>query len=331
MSTNGSAIGRTLPRLGIALVFFGTLLQFAPAAAQPLTPNTAPPAGSATPPAGSAAPGAAPPPYMYQEPPATGEQAPGAQPPPTPQPAPPPRYYRRPPPPPYPPPAYPGYVYEPPPPPPMFHRAPYNALWLGARVGALFPFGNAYAIYSDPYYEYGESWSGLASSGPAVEGDLGVRFARRFIIYGFWEHAWLGTGNDPSWRTVGSPPVGPFGDQTSATTDYPGLGFRWSSRPDYTGLVIDVGLGYRWFRETWSSGTKMELQGFGEFRFGFGADIRMNRMLSISPLLMFSSGSFTDREITFPGSGPLPIDSVPGSHGTVTLSIGGHVDFAPSP
>ncbi len=220
-------------------------------------------------------------------------------------------------------------MYEPPPPPLILHRAPYNALWVGARLGVLFPFGNAYAIDAGPYYEYGESWQGLASSGPSLEGDVGVRFARRYILYGFWEHAWLGTGSDPTWRTVGSPPVGAFGDQKSATTDYAGVGFRWSSRPDYVGLVIDLGLGYRWFRERWNSGTAMDLQGFGEFRFGFGADIRMTRSFSLSPLIMFSSGSFIDREITFPGYAPAPIQSLAGSHGTVTLSIGGHFDFAP--
>src|SRR6266508_3108566 len=108
----GPACARTLPHLGISLFFLATF-RGAPAAAQPLTPSPAPPAGSATPPAGSApaAPGAAPPPYMYQ----------------------------------------------PPPPPLILHRAPYNALWVGARLGVLFPFGNAYAIDAGPYYEYGES------------------------------------------------------------------------------------------------------------------------------------------------------------------------------
>jgi hypothetical protein len=205
------------------------------------------------------------------------------------------------------------------------HRAPWNSLWVGARVGALFPFGNAYATGRDSYYEYGEQWDGMASSGPLVEGDVGARFGRNFILYGFWEHAWMGKGSDSVWR-VPDPGYG-YGDQNSATTDYPGLGFRWSSRPNTVGVVIDVGLGYRWFRERWSSGTKIDLQGFGEFRLGLGADVRLTRIVSLTPLLTISSGSFSDRQLTIPGQGKGDIaGSSSGSHGTLTLSIGGNFD-----
>jgi hypothetical protein len=204
-------------------------------------------------------------------------------------------------------------------------RAPYNSLFLGVRLGALFPFGNAYATGRDYYYEYGEKWEGLATGGPLVEADVGVRFARQFILYGFWEHAWMGKGSDSSWRTPA--PGSNFGDQTSATTDYPGLGFRWSSRPSSVGVLIDLGLGYRWFRERWSSGAKMDLEGFGEFRLGLGADVRMSRLFSLTPLLQISTGSFGDRTVTLPGQGRSDIQgSYSGSHGTVTLTVGGNFD-----
>jgi len=220
-----------------------------------------------------------------------------------------------------------AYVYDPPPPAPPLRRSPWSSLWVGARAGGLFPFGNAYSTYRDYYYEVGESWDGLASSGPVVEGDVGVRFARSYIVYGFWEHGFMGTGSDATWRT-GSPDSQGYGDQTSATTDFTGLGFRWSSRPDAVGLVIDVGLGYRWFRERWAGGYKMDLRGFGEFRFGLGADVRLTRAFSISPLLMFSTGTFHDRIFTSPERGQYSIPSYGGSHGTVTLTVGGHFDLA---
>jgi hypothetical protein len=194
----------------------------------------------------------------------------------------------------------------------------------------LFPFGNAFDLpYAGYYYEVGDSWDGLASGGLALEGDVGARFARHYIVYGFWEHGWLGKGSDPSWRLgTHATDLPPFGAQDSATTDYPGVGFRWSSRPDSVGLVVDLGLGYRWFRERWSSGTKMDLQGFGEFRLGFGADIRINRAFSVSPLFMFSSGSFSDRQITLPGKPQQTLgNTYAGSHGTITLTVGGHFDF----
>jgi hypothetical protein len=207
-----------------------------------------------------------------------------------------------------------------------FHRSPSNALWLGGRVGVLFPFGNAYAVPANNYFAVGEPWSGLATGGLSLEGDVGVRFSRHYIVYGFWEHGRLSQGSDSSWRT-GTENVPAFGAQDSATTDFTGLGFRWSSRPDRVGVVVDLGLGYRWFRERWSTGTKMDLQGFGEFRVGVGADVRINRAFSISPMLSVSSGSFTDREITFPGQASAPIQSLSASHGTFTLTLGGHFDL----
>ncbi|MET0594424.1 MAG: hypothetical protein ABW133_17105 [Polyangiaceae bacterium] len=294
-----------------------------PAGKAPLPPLPTPaPAGAAAPagsavsappaaPAGSAAaPGAVPPPYMYQEPwsPPEGQRAaPSGQPGPLPV-------------------AAPGqYVYDPPPPAPPMQRAPFTSLFVGARVGALFPFGNAYD--TDPYYNQGEKWDWLATGGPVIEGDVGVRFARSFIVYGFWEHAWMGKGSDPSWRTP--PPSGSgFGDQQSATTDFTGLGFRWSSRPSTIGFLLDLGLGYRWFHEKWSSGAKMDLSGFGEFRVGAGADIRLNQLVTLTPLLSLSFGSFGDREVLVPGKGRGDIaGSYSGSHGTTTLSIGGNFDL----
>src|ERR1043165_1650187 len=102
---------------------------------------------------------------------------PGDKPPPPPSGAQTPPGRRPPPPPPYPPPSPGPYVYEPPPPAPLVHRSPFNALWVGARLGALFPFGNAYALGYDPYYgEYGDKWAGLASSGLMIEADVGIRF-----------------------------------------------------------------------------------------------------------------------------------------------------------
>jgi hypothetical protein len=215
------------------------------------------------------------------------------------------------------------YVYDPPPPAPPIHRSPNTALFVGARVGALFPFGNAYD--TGPGYNEGERWDWLATGGPVIEGDVGLRFARNFIAYGFWEHAWMGKGSDPSWRAASG---SNFGDQESATTDFTGLAFRWSSRPSTVGFLVDLGLGYRWFRERWSSGAKMDLSGFGEFRIGLGADVRVNRTFSLTPLFSLSSGSFSDRTVAIPGKGKGDIaGTYSGSHGTVTLSVGGNFDL----
>jgi hypothetical protein len=220
------------------------------------------------------------------------------------------------------------YIYEPPPPAPPMHRSPWNALFLGARVGALFPFGYAYATEQYGYYEYGESWNGLAAGGPSVEADVGARLGRQFIVFGFIEHAFMTKGSDSTWRYPTDPKYFAFGEQQSASTDFTGVGFRWSSNPNRVGILFDVGLGYRWFRERWSSGAKMDLSGFGEFRLGAGADIRVNRLLSITPLFSVSSGVFSNREWTIPGQGTSEIQgAMSGSHGTLNFTVGGNFDL----
>jgi hypothetical protein len=68
------------------------------------------------------------------------------------------------------------------------------------------------------------------------------------------------------------------------------------------------------------------MEGFGEFRFGIGADIRISRLLAISPMLMISEGVFNERELGMPGQSMQPIRSYSAAHQTVTLALGAHFD-----
>jgi hypothetical protein len=187
----------------------------------------------------------------------------------------------------------------------------------------MFPFGNAFDTPVAPGFAVAQRWEGLATGGLDIEGDAGVRLARHYILYAFWEHGEMGTGTDESLRFGDAN----FGDQSWARTDYPGIGLRWSSRPDTTGLVVDMGLGYRSFREHWTNDTEIRLRGFGEFRLGFGVDARITPMFTISPMFMFSTGVFTDGDIVDHGAPRESLDFVNASHGTVTLTIGGHFDL----
>jgi hypothetical protein len=294
----------------------------------------APPGPSAAPSASGSAsrPGTNPPPYMYEEPlPPEGRMpAPDAAPPKAaPKPAPPPG---PPGPPPPPPPAYaPYYVYEPLPPPPMRHRTPMNSLWLGGRGGVMFPSGALYdqidTTQSTRSYQVvnPQSWSELAGNGPAFELDVGGRFSRHYIIYGLWEHAFLGSGAGAG----AANPFQTFGDPTSASTDLAGVGFRWSSNPDEVGIVLDLALGYRWFRESWQDGTKVDMQGLGETRIGIGADIRVADRLALSPLFAVSMGDFNSRSIRGPGIPSSGIGDYNDTHMAVTLTLGIHYDLVP--
>lgn len=218
------------------------------------------------------------------------------------------------PPPPY---AYPpGYYYEPPPPPPPApHVAPNGAFWLGARIGMIVPFGKL--SYDDPYGYTGPDWGEYARPGSSFELDAGGRFARRYVVYAFWERGSLGKGRRDS--------------EARARTDLFGAGFRWTSHPDETGLVLDVGLGFRSFRADLGDDLALKAISPIEVRIGIGADIRLGKTFTLSPMMQISNGVFTDVEIETSQGASQSLVRYQAPHGTFGLAIGGHFDLLPSP
>jgi hypothetical protein len=217
-------------------------------------------------------------------------------------------------------------VFEPPPPPLPRHVAPRTALWLGARVGWLVPFGSAYArgvsdgrgnvyLTSVPFTDY-------LRSGPAFELDAGVRLGRHYNLFGLYQRAQLRSGTaERSLR----------GGQHGGDSDYFAAGLRASSDADGIGLSTEIAIGYRQARAKWDDGTERRMTGGAfEGRIALGADVRLNELLSLSPMLELGVGSFDRVRIVTPG-GPSydamgPYDE-PGSHGWWMFSIGGFVDL----
>src|SRR5580765_3033462 len=72
---------------------------------------------------------------------------------------------------------------------------PVRAVWAGARLGIFAPSGGLYANRN----LVTTSFRDVVSDGPSVEVDAGVRLARYFVIYGFWDYASLGPGSSASW------------------------------------------------------------------------------------------------------------------------------------
>lgn len=307
---------RTLPRGLAAVPVFATAL----AVAQSSPTGTAPP--TVTPPAaGSASTGPAGSGSAEAPPAPTGTE---------PRPAAPPRRAARrgPPPPPVvapyePPPPY--VVPEPPPPPQRRHVAPRSALWVGGRGGWTLPFGNLWAREVDPSYYAGVPWSDYATSGPTLELDVGVRLARSYVVFALFEHATLGAG----------PAVEPaIGAPSSAESDFGAIGLRFSSDPSRVGFLTELAIGARRFRAKWPDGTSLEGTSSLEFRMALGADIRVSRLFSLSPMAMLSAGAFGEVDWVSPSGssrsalGPRDLDA---GHGTASLSLGGHFDLFGSP
>jgi hypothetical protein len=223
-------------------------------------------------------------------------------------------------------PAPPGYgpIHEPPPPPVARHVAPNVSLWLGARVGWFVPFGYLYCENcANPYGPVRRvPWNDYAGHGIMLEGDVGARLGRNYTVFAFWERAELWSGDGFEDR---------FGGQTGGDSDFWGIGMQASSDADRLGFLTEIALGYRQFRATFEDGTERQFtDGWLEGRIGFGADIRLNPMFSVQPLLTLGVGAFGDVEHVFPDDSSANLlrpGDTSDSHSWFTLGVGGHVDL----
>ncbi len=161
-------------------------------------------------------------------------------------------------------------------------HAPKHSLWTGARVSYV-AFG--FSFYTNDEGKP-ETTGNLIGNGVAPEVDLGIRLAYRFVPYIFWEHAFLSAGHRFD------------GTDASASSDFYGLGFRFSSGDaDTVSFLTDISIGRRAVSVR-NGGQTYTMYGFEIFKIGLGAEIRLTTLLVVSPLLSLSGGSLTDTEGT---------------------------------
>jgi hypothetical protein len=213
-------------------------------------------------------------------------------------------------------------------PPEPRHVAPKTALWVGARVGWFIPFGYIFAqavpVAPNVYRYERVPWRDYSTSGPMLELDIGARVARNYNVFALWERAELGAGDDGRDRFDSGVP------RKRGDSDFWGLGMRATSDADDLGFLSEIALGYRRARARWDDGAELQLaSGFIEARLGLGADIRIHRAFSLSPLLTFGVGTFS--EVDFVDSEGRRIDAIGrrdeyDGHGWVTLQLGAHFD-----
>jgi len=201
------------------------------------------------------------------------------------------------------------------------------ALWVGARLGWFFPFGNVWAdavVRSDSYLLEGVPWSEFASSGPVFELDVGARISRSYTVFALWERAQLGSGSNETSE----------GRQNGGDSDFWALGLRASSDPDRIGFLTEVAIGYRRARTMFADGTEYQFtEAPFEARLGLGAEFRISRMITLSPLATVGVGAFGNlQRVGANGRVSLLTDDLDQNdgHAWATLMVGGHFDLVPS-
>jgi hypothetical protein len=155
-----------------------------------------------------------------------------------------------------------------------------------------------------------------------LEFDAGARLSRNYTVFALWERAQLGDGNGDS-----DPNAVPR--TTGGDTDFWGVAVRATSDPDQVGFVTELAIGYRRARARFNGGELQFTNAPFEARLGIGADVRLNRVVTMSPMFTLGVGSFGDIDRVSGGTVATytrPDDAADG-HAWCTLSLGGSFDL----
>lgn len=259
--------------------------ELAHAQGQPLPPPAPqPPPAQYQPPPGQYQP----PPPGYGQPPQGGYYQGGGgyqggygQPPPQGYPPPQQPYYQQPPP---PPPVQPAEPPEPPEPP---THCPKFSLWVGPRLGLL---AHGLGFYGHRSGGTTETTGNFVGNGLQTQIDVGARISYHWMPYLFYERGWLARGHRFDGVSSGS-----------ASSTFYGIGiYHASGDVDSVAFVSDASFGLREIAV--SDGTNTyTMSGLALFNLGFGAEIRLATLFSITPMLRLSLGSMdsTEGTVTF--------------------------------
>jgi hypothetical protein len=273
------------------LFAFSSSLLFASAAMaqqpnQPLPPPAQqPPPAQYQPPPGQYQPpppgyGQQPPPqggYYQQPPPQQGGYYQGGYGQPPPQQYPPQQpYYQQQPPPPQP--AQPATPPEPPEPP---VHCPKFSLWVGPRLGFM---AHGLSFWGHRSGGTSETTGNIVGNGLQTQIDVGARISYHWVPYLFYERGWLPKGH--RFDGLGG----------SASSAFYGIGiYHASGDVDSVAFVSDASFGLRTISVGDGSNT-YTMTGLALFNLGFGAEIRIMTLFSVTPMLRLSLGSMDSTE-----------------------------------
>lgn len=190
-------------------------------------------------------------------------------------------------------------------PPPPYMQPPESAapayrsrmsLLLGVRLGGAVPAGDV--PFSNGQYGGASDYSG-AGLGYGIEAKF--RFLRVFYVGGLLQGESYGAGD----RSV------PTGAKRSSSGTLGLLTAGWISNPDGFGVILNLGVGHRWYSlddPTPTAGSYVMTEsksGATDFQVGAGLFIRTGRIFRLIPKVEvdFSSLESTDSTVSAPATG----------------------------
>ncbi len=202
--------------------------------------------------------------------------------------------------------------------PPPTLRPPDKSVWLGLRMGPELPLGTVYR--SDTDATDGTAQDDVISTGMSIELDAGMRIAKVFMVFAFWEHIWLGDGSSQTWREFA-------GGQDRQFGNYWGIGGRWMHPIGRaTSLNVELGAGYRALDVEFKDGTRMKLGSPIEARTGLGFDYRITSFFAVEALILASGGVYALRELEYAESGDVEVGGDHRFHAFLSFNLLGHFD-----
>jgi hypothetical protein len=205
-----------------------------------------------------------------------------------------------------------------PPPPPLVEGGSPEAarkrsrggLLLGLHLGAEIPAGQIPTPAGDTIATSAASGAGLAYGL-----DLGIRFARHWIIGLTVEHASLGAGTNPS--RIEQTATGMTTSNTSA-----GVVLGYVVNPDRVSFFGEVGLQGRWYKLSWNDPSSQSASySTGELLLGMGIWIPAGRVLRLLPEATIALGDFSTPSTGGTASGTS--NSASPGHAFVMLGLAG--------
>ena len=195
-----------------------------------------------------------------------------------PQQYPPPGYQQQQAPPPQPPPKPP----EPPEPP---THCPKYSLWVGPRLGFMghgLGFWGHKTTVGQP--DTTETTGNIVGNGLQTQIDVGARISYHWVPFLFYERGWLAKGH--RFDGLGG----------SASSTFYGIGlYNASGDVDSVAFVSEASFGLRSISVSDGSST-YTMSGLSLFNLGFGAEIRIMTLFSVTPMLRFSLGTMDESE-----------------------------------